>query len=170
MNANETLCGARRPGWERPGPGRHRLPCVRDIGHDEDHLDAFGQTWRRCCDDCGTTDGPLEGNTTAEADGSVWDGHLCGPCLDAATAPEPVLQEVLQEVDEPVLQDQERRPVRMCVRCSTITDAPVVVSEVHANSGPGFNVYACSACAPRFPPVPSAIDLLPLRRPERGGR
>lgn len=200
MNAtDETLCGARRRGWERPGPGRHRLPCIRDIGHDQDHLDAFGQTWPRCCSDCGTTDGPLEGNTTAEADGTFWDGHLCRPCLEAATAPDPeeleqpgipdlaalvadlaalvetaaaideaqllerVLEPEIQALEQPVV----RVPVRMCVRCYTITDTPVVVSEVHANSGPGFNVYACSECAPHFPPVQSALDLLPLRRSER---
>lgn len=164
MNATDnTLCGARRPGWERPGPGRHRLPCVRDIGHDQDHLDAFGQTWPICCDDCGTTGAPLEGNTTAEADGTVRDGHLCGPCSAAATAAEPVDQ----ELEEPVA----RRPVRMCVRCYTITDAPVVVSEVHANSGPGCNVYACPDCAVHFPPLPDVLTLLHgARRPQGGER
>ncbi|MGW0731171.1 hypothetical protein [Streptomyces sp. NPDC002851] len=55
-----------------------------------------------------------------------------------------------------------RKPVRMCVRCSEITDAPVIVSEVHQNSGPGFCVYACPPCAPHFPPL-----LLPT--PERAG-
>ncbi|MFV2119052.1 hypothetical protein ACE14D_11640 [Streptomyces sp. Act-28] len=53
-----------------------------------------------------------------------------------------------------------RRPVRMCVRCDRITDSPVVVSEVHQNSGPGWSVYACPECAPRLPPVPDAFDLL----------
>ncbi|MFF0104519.1 hypothetical protein [Streptomyces hirsutus] len=40
------LCGARRPGWERPGPGRHRLPCVVSTGHAGAHRDAFGKTWQ----------------------------------------------------------------------------------------------------------------------------
>jgi hypothetical protein len=48
----------------------------------------------------------------------------------------------------------------MCVRCDRITDEPVVVSEVHSASGPGFNVYACPTCAPLFPPVPDVLDLL----------
>ncbi|WP_240108947.1 hypothetical protein [Streptomyces sp. MUM 203J] len=65
-----------------------------------------------------------------------------------------------------------RRPVRMCVECHRITDAPVVVSEVHQNSGPGFNVYACPDCASHFPPVPDALDLLNgwHRRPRDGDR
>ncbi|OKJ99810.1 hypothetical protein AMK26_27910 [Streptomyces sp. CB03234] len=53
-----------------------------------------------------------------------------------------------------------RLPVRMCVHCERITDSPVVVSEVHQSSGPGFNVYACPECAPHFPPVPDVLDLL----------
>lgn len=28
-----------------------------------------------------------------------------------------------------------RRPVRMCVRCQSITDTPVTVAEVHQNTG-----------------------------------
>lgn len=154
MNATDnTLCGARRPGWERPGPGRHRLPCVRE-GHegDGDHRNAIGETWPASCQDCGATDGPLDGLTLCDADGSVRDGHLCGPCTVAATAPETVDQ--VPEVPA------ARPPVRMCVRCCVITDAPVVVSEVHAASGPGFNVYACPPCAPHFPRLPDALDLL----------
>ncbi|MCH0540751.1 hypothetical protein I3F58_14470 [Streptomyces sp. MUM 203J] len=60
----------------------------------------------------------------------------------------------------------------MCVECHRITDAPVVVSEVHQNSGPGFNVYACPDCASHFPPVPDALDLLNgwHRRPRDGDR
>ncbi|MFC9928703.1 hypothetical protein [Streptomyces sp. NPDC127190] len=49
-----------------------------------------------------------------------------------------------------------RRPVRMCVRCCAITDSPVVVAEVHANSGPGWTVYAYPTCSPHFSPVPGA--------------
>ncbi|MGW0827884.1 hypothetical protein [Streptomyces sp. NPDC002845] len=146
------LCGARRYGWQRPGPGRHRLPCLLPGGHDGGHQDAFMATWPPTCEDCGTTTGRLEGNTTVEADGTVRDGHLCGPCATVAVpgpAPEP----------EPA-----RRPVRMCVRCCTITDRPVVVSEVHVNTGPGFNVYACPDCAPLFPPVPDVLTLLPAGR------
>ncbi|WP_234391643.1 hypothetical protein [Streptomyces sp. CB02613] len=60
-----------------------------------------------------------------------------------------------------------RKPVRMCVRCDHITDAPVVVAEVHQDSGPGWNVYACPECAPHFPPLPDVLDL--LRRGHRCG-
>jgi hypothetical protein len=59
--------------------------------------------------------------------------------------------------------ESARRPapvVRMCVRCQRITEAPVVVREVHSNSGPGWNVYACPDCAPHIPPVPDALDVL----------
>lgn len=47
-----------------------------------------------------------------------------------------------------------------CVRCQRTTDEPVVVSEVHQNSGPGFTVYACPACAPLVPPAPDVFELL----------
>lgn len=60
-----------------------------------------------------------------------------------------------------------RAPVRMCVRCCAITDTPVVVSEVHQGSGPGFTVYACRDCAPHFPRVPDVLSLPPASR--RGG-
>ncbi|MEV8396184.1 hypothetical protein ACFVAF_39340 [Streptomyces sp. NPDC057596] len=38
-------CGTRRPGWERPGPGSHRLPCIVAQGHAGAHHDVFGRTW-----------------------------------------------------------------------------------------------------------------------------
>ncbi|MER7106266.1 hypothetical protein [Streptomyces sp. NPDC000229] len=60
-----------------------------------------------------------------------------------------------------------RRPVRMCVRCDRLTEAPVLVAEVHAGSGPGFNVYACPECAPHVPKPPDALDLLATGRPDR---
>lgn len=47
-----------------------------------------------------------------------------------------------------------RMPVRMCVRCEVTTETPVVVAVVHQNSGPGFVVYACQACAAHYPPQP----------------
>ncbi len=53
-----------------------------------------------------------------------------------------------------------RRPVRLCVRCERVTEEPVVVSEVHQASGPGFSVYACPACAPHFPPLPDVSELM----------
>ncbi|MFI6418982.1 hypothetical protein ACIBG6_16465 [Streptomyces sp. NPDC050842] len=62
-----------------------------------------------------------------------------------------------------------RQPVRMCVRCCVITADPVVVSEVHQSSGPGFNVYACPECAPHYPPVPDVLDLFHDRDRRRGG-
>ncbi|GAA2488105.1 immunity 49 family protein [Streptomyces gobitricini] len=31
---------------------------------------------------------------------------------------------------------------------------------VHSGSGPGFNVYACTDCAPQLPDLPDALDLL----------
>ncbi|MDQ1008825.1 hypothetical protein QFZ82_003310 [Streptomyces sp. V4I23] len=65
---------------------------------------------------------------------------------------------------------QTRKPVRMCVRCNHITETPVLVSEVHQNSGPGFNVYACSECAPHFPPVPDVLNLLQDRYRGHGDR
>jgi hypothetical protein len=59
-----------------------------------------------------------------------------------------------------------------CVRCTTVTETPVVVSEVHHASGPGFSVYACTGCAAHFPQVPDALDLLATgwRNHAEGGR
>ncbi|MFJ4690052.1 hypothetical protein [Streptomyces sp. NPDC088766] len=54
-----------------------------------------------------------------------------------------------------------RPPVRMCVRCEVTTETPVVVAVVHQNSGPGFVVYACQACAVHYPPQQ---DAFPVRR------
>ncbi|MFZ3595592.1 hypothetical protein [Streptomyces sp. BH104] len=45
------------------------------------------------------------------------------------------------------MNDRDHRPVRMCVWCEVITHEPVLVAEVHQGTGPGFNVYACPACA-----------------------
>ncbi|WP_197287452.1 hypothetical protein [Streptomyces apocyni] len=42
-----------------------------------------------------------------------------------------------------------------------LTTTPVVVSEVHQNSGPGFSVYACPDCAAVLPPTPDVVTLLP---------
>lgn len=61
-----------------------------------------------------------------------------------------------------------RKPVRMCVRCQVTTEAPVVVATVHQNSGPGFTVYACRACAEHCPPQPDALTALPPSRRSRG--
>jgi hypothetical protein len=48
----------------------------------------------------------------------------------------------------------------MCVRCERTTDEPVLVHEVHAPTGPGFNVYACPECATHYPPMTDALELL----------
>ncbi|MDQ0686642.1 hypothetical protein QFZ56_005605 [Streptomyces achromogenes] len=60
---------------------------------------------------------------------------------------------------------EPRPPVRMCVRCEVTTETPVVVGVVHQNSGPGFVVYACQACAMHYPPQPEVLTVLsPPRR------
>ncbi|MET9374384.1 hypothetical protein ABZX98_09575 [Streptomyces sp. NPDC002992] len=96
------------------------------------------------CESCGTT-------TTATSAGT-WQCQVCHPYATATPPPTP------------------RKPVRMCVRCARITTTPITVSEVHQASGPGFNVYACPTCAPHFPPLPDALDLLATgwRERERG--
>ncbi|WP_329364807.1 hypothetical protein [Streptomyces sp. NBC_01483] len=53
-----------------------------------------------------------------------------------------------------------RRPVRMCARCERVTENPVLVHEVHAATGPGFNVYACPECAAHYPPMTDVLELL----------
>ncbi|MFF7532233.1 hypothetical protein ACFZB2_24495 [Streptomyces bobili] len=55
---------------------------------------------------------------------------------------------------------EPRPPVRMCVRCEVVTGSPVVVAVVHQNSGPGFVVYACQACAAHYPPQPDVLTVL----------
>jgi len=61
-----------------------------------------------------------------------------------------------------------RPAVRMCARCQATTDEPVLVHEVHAATGPGFNVYACPDCATHYPPRRAPLELLePARRRSR---
>ena len=61
-----------------------------------------------------------------------------------------------------------RPAVRMCARCQSTTDEPVLVHEVHAATGPGFNVYACPDCAAHYPPRPDVLELLePTHRRSR---
>ncbi|MDQ0776590.1 DNA-directed RNA polymerase subunit RPC12/RpoP [Streptomyces aurantiacus] len=61
-----------------------------------------------------------------------------------------------------------RPAVRMCARCHRTTSSPVLVHEVHAATGPGFNVYACSECADQYPPMTDVLELLePSRRRSR---
>jgi hypothetical protein len=49
--------------------------------------------------------------------------------------------------------------MRMCARCQAATYEPVLVHEVHAATGPGFNVYACPPCATHYPPRRDPLDL-----------
>ncbi|MFC8568861.1 hypothetical protein ACFUIW_24215 [Streptomyces sp. NPDC057245] len=53
-----------------------------------------------------------------------------------------------------------RPTVRMYARCQRTTDEPVVVHEVHAATGPGFNVYACPECTPHYPPTTGRLHIL----------
>jgi len=53
-----------------------------------------------------------------------------------------------------------RPALRMCARCKRTTDEPVLVREVHVDSGPGFNVYACSECAAYYPPMADVLEVL----------
>ncbi|MFC9028443.1 hypothetical protein [Streptomyces arboris] len=46
-DAPVTACGARRVGWERPGPGARRLPCTLPAGHTQPHRDAFRRSFIR---------------------------------------------------------------------------------------------------------------------------
>ncbi|MFJ3665779.1 hypothetical protein ACIPSE_04925 [Streptomyces sp. NPDC090106] len=54
-----------------------------------------------------------------------------------------------------------RPPIRMCARCERTTTEPVLVGEIHSATGPGFNIYACTECAPGYPPLPDVLDLFP---------
>ncbi|WP_369248411.1 hypothetical protein [Streptomyces sp. R41] len=61
-----------------------------------------------------------------------------------------------------------RPALRMCARCERTTDEPVLVHEVHAATGPGFNVYACPECANHYPPLTDTQELLEAApRPSR---
>ncbi|KAA0941892.1 hypothetical protein FGF04_04435 [Streptomyces apricus] len=62
-----------------------------------------------------------------------------------------------------------RPAVRMCARCHRVTNRPVLVHEVHAATGPGFNVYACPECADQYPPMTDALELTELADPPRPG-
>ncbi|MBV1938370.1 hypothetical protein KUF83_17630 [Streptomyces sp. BV286] len=59
----------------------------------------------------------------------------------------------------------------MCARCHRTTDRPVLVHEVHAATGPGFNVYACPDCADDYPPMTDVLEVTkPARENRAGGR
>ncbi|NGO45764.1 hypothetical protein [Streptomyces ureilyticus] len=61
-----------------------------------------------------------------------------------------------------------RPAVRMCARCHRTTNTPVLVHEVHAATGPGFNVYACTECADHYPSMSDPLELAePPRRRAR---
>ncbi|MDH2387300.1 hypothetical protein QCN29_00555 [Streptomyces sp. HNM0663] len=94
------------------------------------------------CDACGSHRAPMTVVTT-DATGHVVHRQICTGCA------------------------RDLPPVRMCVRCQAFTTAPVLVSEVHAGSGPGFNVYACAPCAPLCPTPPDAAELLEVGFRER---
>ncbi|GGZ50921.1 hypothetical protein GCM10010344_16050 [Streptomyces bluensis] len=121
--------------------GAAGLACLRTVGHDGPHRDVTDHEWAGVCEMCGSTEQPYA-TVTTDSGGSVRHRQVCQRCArcDASAV--------------------VRRPVRMCVRCDRTTDTPVIVSEVHQNSGPGFNVYACRDCASHFPPQPDVIDLL----------
>ncbi|WP_267244464.1 hypothetical protein [Streptomyces sp. PR69] len=87
------------------------------------------------CDACGSQRAPMPVVTT-DATGQVVHQRICTGCA------------------------RQLPPVSMCVRCQAFTTAPVLVSEVHAGSGPGFNVYACAPCAPLCPTPPDAAELM----------
>ncbi|MEV6399739.1 hypothetical protein AB0M39_33980 [Streptomyces sp. NPDC051907] len=61
-------------------------------------------------------------------------------------------------------------PAQYCHKCGALTPSPVLVREVHAASGPGRNVYACPAHAPRRPVTftPAAALAESLRRGRLG--
>ncbi|WP_230396536.1 hypothetical protein [Streptomyces blattellae] len=189
-NTGATMCGARRPGWEWPDYGHHRLPCVLGYGHDGDHRDALGHAWLQrpgvveCVavlpDAAGVAclrivghDGPHRDVADRE-----WAGGVCEVCGSAEQPHVTVTtgsggtarhRQVCQRCARSDAAVVVRRPVRMCVRCDRITDTPVLVSEVHQNSGPGFSVYACGDCAPHFPPLPDVFDLLQAGRRDVDG-
>ena len=62
-----------------------------------------------------------------------------------------------------------RPAVRMCARCHRTTSHPVLVHEVQAATGPGFNVYACSECADLYPPMTDLLEF-PEPAPRRRSR
>ncbi|KUN97962.1 hypothetical protein [Streptomyces caeruleatus] len=111
------------------------------MGHDGQHRDVTEREWAGECETCGSAEQPHAPDTT-DGGGIVRHRQVCRRCARSGALA------------------VARRPVRMCVRCDRTTDTPVLISEVHQNSGPGFNVYACGDCAPHFPPPPDVFDLL----------
>ena len=60
----------------------------------------------------------------------------------------------------PVGRNTTRPVIRICARCDQDTRDPVLVAEIHGNSGPGRSVYACPACVQSFPKQIDPFDLL----------
>lgn len=152
MNATDPsapVCGARRPDRQHGlAIGSHRLPCVRDAGHqDVNHVNALGERWPVCCEGCASTVGPLATHTTFEA-GRARHSRLCQWCAQQCP-PEPDRIPAARPISS---------PVPMCIRCEGITEA--VIGQVHGGAGPGWNAYACPHCAPHIPQWPDALEVL----------
>jgi hypothetical protein len=108
----DLACAALRPGFAQGGAAvRHRLPCVRVSAHAGDHVNSLGEAWPAHCADCGRIGVPLEELTTTEADGTMRDGHLCGPCAARATAP----YAGVSTDDRKNLEDEGREPENFTV-------------------------------------------------------
>lgn len=178
---------------------RHRLPCTLAEAHDGDHRDASGYTWPRppsmtsSVAECGVLppapstlgcmrlvghDGPHRNVTgrawasagdTGDPDGAYDRRGSCEVCGSPHGRYAPVTNTATCQHCGPISRPAPRRPVRMCVRCDVLTDVPVLVSEVHQASGPGWSVYACLDCAPHLQPLPDVLDLSP-RSCEEGER
>lgn len=95
-------CGARQPGWGNgPAVGRRSLPCVRDVGHQDDHANTVGDQWPRghvavCCYHCGIgTEAPVAVGFIPATSGPGYTLHACPDCatlLGARPTPDDVIR------------------------------------------------------------------------------
>ncbi|MFI1951976.1 hypothetical protein ACH437_08990 [Streptomyces xinghaiensis] len=137
-------CGARRPGWERPGFGRLRLPCVLARNEHHDHRDALGNTWAAApvCEECGCTDG-LRVEPHRGALGAPVDRTLCAGCRSLPSA----------------APDQSPRTLRACAGCNHVAATPFLVRVIETSSAASRPLFACFECASRFLTAEAAFQL-----------
>ncbi|MFC7902168.1 hypothetical protein ACFUV1_18710 [Streptomyces griseoincarnatus] len=147
-------CDARRSGWERPGPGRHRLPCILPARHGGLHRDALRAEW-------------LESEAgqvidlhpfTAVVDVIAGTGVLISP----PAAEDVTLSEGGASLHDSLLADALRRLLPLGVEALEGEDGGLSIEGVTEDGRKVFSLYVsdCITTEPDFEEVAASIEAL----------